>query len=59
MSFSTNILLLTAAAVVIVWILLSAVGSSGRGSSGERGCPVCGGSNPPFASYCRRCGKRL
>jgi hypothetical protein len=40
-----------------------ATGGRGRGGArrlgGQQTCPACGEAHPPFAQFCRRCGRRL
>lgn len=34
-------------------------GGGGRHVGGHQACPACGEAHPPFAQFCRRCGRRL
>lgn len=43
--------------VVFVWLLLFK--SGGRGAHVTRTCRDCGALHPPFAKFCRRCGRKL
>jgi predicted amidophosphoribosyltransferase len=48
-------LLLLVLAVTLVLI----VAPGRRGGEGQRVCRNCGASHPPFAQFCRRCGRKL
>ena len=59
MQFGTFVLLVV---IVVVFFLLfvSAGARNRRGAPPpRRPCPQCGSVHPDFASFCRRCGKRL
>lgn len=42
--------------VIVVWILIP---KGRRRQTGQRECDRCGMEQPGYASYCRRCGKKL
>ena len=47
-------------AVVIVLLIMTASQHRRHSSATDpRTCRGCGASHPPFAEYCRRCGKKL
>ncbi|HEX4796966.1 MAG TPA: hypothetical protein VH370_24460 [Humisphaera sp.] len=47
--------------IVLAVLLLMAIttGRAQRFSGRQRLCGSCGAAHPPFAQYCRRCGKKL
>jgi len=47
--------------VVVVIVALVLIFSTGRRAAPfvGRTCRECGAGHPPFAKFCRRCGKRL
>jgi predicted amidophosphoribosyltransferase len=46
--------------VVIVWAILSSTkGRRGQMRDEPRACIQCGTVHPPYANYCRHCGKPL
>jgi hypothetical protein len=56
-----TLLLLLAAAFVVILIIRRASSNRDprRGGTGAFQCPNCGGGNPAFAQFCRRCGRRI
>ena len=45
-------------AVVVILLVMTAQ-QGGRSAREPRLCRTCGTTHPPFAQYCRRCGKKL
>jgi hypothetical protein len=45
--------------VIVAVLLIFGSGRRGTGSLAGRACRDCGTGHPPFARFCRRCGKRL
>ena len=45
--------------VVAAFVVSVAVGKRNAARSRGMMCWTCGATHPPFAQFCRRCGKRL
>jgi hypothetical protein len=45
--------------VILVVTLVLIVAPPRGGQDAQRICAACGAVHPPFALFCRRCGKRL
>ena len=45
--------------VIVALVLIFSSGRRGGSSFIGRTCRDCGAAHPPFARFCRRCGKRL
>jgi len=45
--------------VVAIVVLLIATASRSRDAQQPRLCRTCGAAHPPFAQYCRRCGRKM
>jgi hypothetical protein len=45
--------------VIVALVLIFSTGRRGGTALIGRTCRDCGAGHPPFARFCRRCGKRL
>ena len=53
------IVFLIIALAVVVLIVTVTQGRRHSGRADEKVCGNCGTSHPPFAQFCRRCGRKL
>lgn len=53
---------LLGAAIIVLFVLVLASGSRQKRELSEaqdKVCAACGSAHPPFAQFCRKCGKKL
>jgi ribosomal protein L40E len=50
---------ITVAIVLLLLIITAAQHRRHAGATDQRLCGACGTSHPPFARFCRRCGRAL